>query len=71
MSANYTAPGVYIEEIASGSRPIEAVGTSTVGFIGAAPKAEQQIRSRFPDATIVHLKEPKANPQELEKLHQL
>ena len=38
---------------------------------GAAPKAEQQIRSRFPDAAIVHLKEPKANPQEFEKLHQL
>lgn len=48
MSANYTAPGVYIEEIASGSRPIEAVGTSTVGFIGAAPKADAHRGEAFP-----------------------
>lgn len=28
------APGVYIEEIPSGARPIQAVGTSTPGFVG-------------------------------------
>jgi len=37
---NYSAPGVYIEEIASGPRPIEAVGTSTAAFVGVAPNAE-------------------------------
>jgi Bacteriophage tail sheath protein len=36
----YSAPGVYIEEIASGPRPIEAVGTSTAAFVGVAPNAE-------------------------------
>jgi phage tail sheath protein FI len=30
----YLAPGVYIEEIPSGPPPIEAVGTSTAGFVG-------------------------------------
>ncbi len=35
--ANYKAPGVYIEEVQSGARPIQAVGTSTAGFIGVAP----------------------------------
>jgi phage tail sheath protein FI len=30
----YLHPGVYVEEIPSGSRPIEAVGTSTAAFIG-------------------------------------
>jgi len=36
---NYLAPGVYIEEVPSGSRPIEAVGTSTAGLVGVAPNA--------------------------------
>ncbi len=31
------APGVYIQEVSSGARPIEAVGTSTAAFIGVAP----------------------------------
>lgn len=33
----YLTPGVYIEEKPGGPRPIEAVGTSTAGFIGEAP----------------------------------
>ncbi|QDF96891.1 phage tail protein [Azoarcus sp. DD4] len=32
--ASYLHPGVYIEELPSGSRPIEGVGTSTACFIG-------------------------------------
>lgn len=34
---NYLTPGVYVEEVASGARPIQAVGTSTAGFVGVAP----------------------------------
>lgn len=34
----YLHPGVYIEEIPSGSKPIEAVGTSTAAFVGFATK---------------------------------
>jgi phage tail sheath protein FI len=34
MATSYLSPGVYIEEVDSGSKPIEAVGTSTAGFIG-------------------------------------
>ncbi|MGI9301129.1 MAG: phage tail sheath family protein [Gammaproteobacteria bacterium] len=30
----YLSPGVYVEEIASGPRPIQGVGTSTAGFVG-------------------------------------
>jgi phage tail sheath protein FI len=30
----YLAPGVYIEEVSSGSQPIEGVSTSTCGFVG-------------------------------------
>lgn len=34
----YLSPGVYIEEVPSASKPIEAVGTSTVGFVGISAK---------------------------------
>jgi phage tail sheath protein FI len=34
---NYLAPDVYVEEVPGGARPIEAVGTSTAGFVGVAP----------------------------------
>ena len=34
--ANPTYPGVYVEEVASGVRPIAAVGTSTAAFVGLA-----------------------------------
>ncbi|WP_419694210.1 phage tail sheath family protein [Mesorhizobium muleiense] len=30
----YLSPGVYVEEVASGPRPIQGVGTSTAGFCG-------------------------------------
>jgi uncharacterized protein len=36
--ANLTYPGVYVEEISSGIRPIQAAGTSTAAFIGIAEK---------------------------------
>jgi len=35
---NYLAPGVYVEEVESGSRPIEGVGTAVAAFVGFAPK---------------------------------
>ena len=34
----YLSPGVYVEEVASGSRPIEGVGTSVAAFVGLAPR---------------------------------
>jgi phage tail sheath protein FI len=30
----YLAPGVYVEEVPSGIKPIEGVSMSTVGFVG-------------------------------------
>ncbi|MFE2942142.1 phage tail sheath family protein [Streptomyces sp. NPDC059255] len=35
---SYLSPGVYVEEVASGSRPIEGVGTSVAAFVGLAPE---------------------------------
>ncbi|WP_428262181.1 phage tail sheath C-terminal domain-containing protein [Haliangium sp.] len=38
MATSYLSPGVYVEEVDRGSKPIEAVGTNTVGFIGESSK---------------------------------
>ncbi len=34
----YLSPGVYVEEVPAGSRPIEGVGTSVAAFVGLAAK---------------------------------
>jgi hypothetical protein len=34
---SYLSPGVFVEEQDTGTHPIEAVGTSTAGFVGTAP----------------------------------
>ena len=34
----YLSPGVYMEEVSSGSKPIEGVGTAVAGFVGFAAK---------------------------------
>ena len=36
--AEYLTPGVYMEELDSGNKPMEGVGTSTAGFVGMAQK---------------------------------
>lgn len=36
--ASYLTPGVYVEEVPGGARPIRMVGTSTAAFLGVAPK---------------------------------
>jgi len=35
---SYRAPGIYVEEVSSGSHPIAPVGTSTAAFIGVTQK---------------------------------
>ena len=39
----YQTPDVYIREESGGARPIQAVGTSTPGFIGVAPYAKAHL----------------------------
>ena len=36
MATTYLSPGVYVEEVSGGSKPIEGVATSVAGFIGFA-----------------------------------
>ena len=37
----YLSPGVYVQEIDAGTRPIEGVGTAVAAFIGMAPKGPE------------------------------
>lgn len=36
--AEYLSPGVYVEEVDSGAKPMEGVSTSTAGFVGLAER---------------------------------
>jgi phage tail sheath protein FI len=40
MPTTYLSPGVYVEEVEAGSRPIEGVGTSVAAFVGLAAKGD-------------------------------
>lgn len=42
------APGIHMEEVATGPRPIESVGTSIVAAIGVAPAADQRVLQIVP-----------------------
>ena len=39
MPATYTTPGVYVEEVDKGSKPIEAAGASMAAFVGVTAEA--------------------------------
>jgi uncharacterized protein len=39
----YMTPGVYVEEVPGGPRPIQAVGTSTAGLVGVAPDPKARV----------------------------
>jgi phage tail sheath protein FI len=38
MAPEYLSPGVYVEEVDRGTKPIESVGTSTLGILGISKK---------------------------------
>ncbi len=40
---NYLTPGVYVEEVPSGTRSIQGVGTTTAAFVGRAPAADRRL----------------------------
>ena len=64
MAQTYLSPGVYVEEIDRGAKPIQAVGTSTAAFIGITAEASRKaidaatgervvVESRLNQATLV------------------
>jgi len=40
MATSYLTPGIYIEEVSTGARPIQALGTSTAAFVGVTPNPD-------------------------------
>src|SRR5579864_2550011 len=38
MATTYLSPGVYVEEVDRGSKPIEGVGTAVAAFVGFAER---------------------------------
>ncbi len=64
MAQTYLSPGVYVEEIDRGTKPIQAVGASTAAFIGITAEASRKaidastgervvVESRINKATLV------------------
>jgi len=51
MPTIYKSPGVYVEEVASGSAPIAGVGTSTAGFIGVISSKKNSPSGSKKDST--------------------
>lgn len=43
MALTYASPGVYVEEVDRGTKPIEAVGTSLAAFIGVTAEASIKV----------------------------
>lgn len=50
----YRTPGVYVEEVPAGARPITALGTSTAGFLGLSPKADAKVNEAVPINNFGH-----------------
>lgn len=64
MAVTYASPGVYVEEVERGTKPIEAVGTSMASFVGITAEASLKginpktgervvVESRLNKATLV------------------
>ena len=65
---SYLHPGVYIEEVPGGARPIEAVGTSTAAFVGLAEKGpldEARFITQIEQPGQSHLVEIRVNQEDL------
>src|SRR2546421_345064 len=39
----YLTPGVYVEEVETGSKPLSAVGTAVAAFVGVTAKADDDV----------------------------
>lgn len=58
--AEYKSPGVYVEQVPSGSAPIAGVGTSTAGFVGVMPNSWEIPNTAY-DSKITDANDPRSN----------
>ncbi|XXF77106.1 phage tail sheath subtilisin-like domain-containing protein [Myxococcaceae bacterium GXIMD 01537] len=45
---NYLTPGIYMEEVSTGTRSIQGVGTTTAAFVGRAPNPGARLHEAVP-----------------------
>ncbi|MFQ5793367.1 MAG: phage tail sheath family protein, partial [Acidobacteriota bacterium] len=54
MPVSYQSPGVYVEEVDRGTKPIEGVGTAVAAFVGFTEKAEEPSRNGGPPTSLLN-----------------
>lgn len=54
MATSYLTPGVYVEEVDRGAKPIEGVGTSVAAFVGFTQRAEETARNGIKPASLLN-----------------
>ena len=60
----YLTPGVYVEEVSSGKKPIEGVGTAVAAFVGLAPGGPVNVPMRISNWTqFARIYGDTANPE--------
>lgn len=52
MATSYQSPGVYVEEVDRGTKPIEGVGTAVAAFVGFTERAEGAGRGGTPTSLL-------------------
>ena len=55
----YLAPGVYVEEIQTGNKPIEGVSTSTTGLVGVTERGPVDVEGEVGAAPCGKLHRPR------------
>ena len=53
MASTYLSPGVYVEEVDRGTKPIEAAGTNTLAFLGECSVAVSYTHLTLPTILLV------------------
>jgi phage tail sheath protein FI len=54
MATSYLSPGVYVEEVDRGTKPIEGVGTAVAAFIGFTERAEEPGSNGSPPVSLLN-----------------
>lgn len=54
MATSYQSPGVYVEEVDRGTKPIEGVGTAVAAFVGFTERAEELGRNGGPPRSLLN-----------------
>jgi phage tail sheath protein FI len=54
MATAYLSPGVYVEEVDRGAKPIEGVGTAVAAFVGFTEQAEESGRNGHPPESLLN-----------------